>query len=77
MDGPRKTRRLADEGIDGLKFYNGLPMLRDELGPIDSPAMYLAYGAARERKLPVIIHVEALLPDERREFEHALMTSRK
>lgn len=72
VDGPLKTRRLAEEGIDGLKFYNGLPMLRDELGPIDSPAMYLAYGAARDLKLPVIIHVEALVPDERREFEHAL-----
>jgi predicted TIM-barrel fold metal-dependent hydrolase len=71
-DGPLKTRRLAARGIDGLKFYNGLPMLRDELGPIDSRAMYAGYGVARELRLPVIIHVEALLPDERREFEHAL-----
>jgi predicted TIM-barrel fold metal-dependent hydrolase len=72
IDGPRKAERLVGEGIDGLKFYNGLPMLRDELGPIDSRAMYAAYALASARSLPVIIHVEALQAIQRREFEHAL-----
>ena len=72
VDGPRKAARLADQGIDGLKFYNGLLMLRDELGPIDSRAMYAAYSVANERGLPVIIHVEAMIADERREFERVL-----
>ena len=71
-DGPRKARALVAHGIDGLKFYNGLPMLRDQLGPIDSRAMYDAYDVAHDAKLPVIIHVEALRPDERGEFERAL-----
>ena len=71
-DGPRKARALVGQGIDGLKFYNGLPMLRDELGPIDSPAMYAAYRVARDAKLPTIIHVEALMADERGEFERVL-----
>jgi predicted TIM-barrel fold metal-dependent hydrolase len=71
-DGVRKAERLADRGIDGLKFYNGLPMLRDELGAIDSHAMYAAYALASERGLPVIIHVEALQAAQRREFERAL-----
>ncbi|HXN86680.1 MAG TPA: amidohydrolase family protein [Candidatus Binataceae bacterium] len=70
--GPRNAALLAAQGIDGLKFYNGLPMLRDQLGSIDSPAMYAAYAVAREHKLPVIIHVEALSPIQRREFERAL-----
>ncbi len=72
VDGPRKAERLAGAGIDGLKFYNGLSMLRDELGPIDSRAMYAAYALASERGLPVIIHVEALQEVQRREFERAL-----
>ncbi len=72
VDGPRKVAHLADQGIDGLKFYNGLLMLRDELGPIDSRAMYAAYSVASERGLPVIIHVEAMVADERREFERVL-----
>jgi len=71
-DGPRKARRLVEQGIDGLKFYNGLPLLRDQLGPIDSRAMYVAYALASERGLPVTIHVEALQATERREFERAL-----
>lgn len=71
-DGPRKAARLAGRGIDGLKFYNGLPMLRDELGSIDSRAMYAAYAIARDRGLPVIIHVEALQAVQRRELERAL-----
>jgi predicted TIM-barrel fold metal-dependent hydrolase len=71
-DGPRKARSLIDSGVDGLKFYNGLPLLRDQLGPIDSPAMYAAYALASERNLPVIIHVEALQPIQRRELERAL-----
>ncbi len=71
-DGPRKAARLAGNGIDGLKFYNGLPMLRDELGTIDSRAMYAAYTIASERGLPVIIHVEALQAVQRRELERAL-----
>ena len=70
--GPQKSKNLAAQGIDGLKFYNGLPMLRDELGPIDSRAMYAAYSVARDARIPVIIHVEALMPNERREFERAL-----
>jgi predicted TIM-barrel fold metal-dependent hydrolase len=72
VDGPRKAARLADQGIDGLKFYNGLLMLRDELGPIDSRAMYAAYSVARERGLPVIIHVEAMVAAERHDFERVL-----
>jgi predicted TIM-barrel fold metal-dependent hydrolase len=72
IDGPRKAERLADQGIDGLKFYNGLLMLRDQLGPIDSGAMYAAYGLASARGLPVIIHVEATLAAQRREFERVL-----
>jgi len=71
-DGPRKAERLAQQGIDGLKFYNGLPMLRDQLGSIDSPAMYSAYTLASERGLPVIIHVEGLQPIQRREFDRVL-----
>jgi predicted TIM-barrel fold metal-dependent hydrolase len=71
-DGPRKARRLVEQGIDGLKFYNGLPLLRDQLGPIDSRAMYAAYALASERGLPVTIHVEALRAAERCEFERAL-----
>jgi len=72
VDGPRKAARLADQGIDGLKFYNGLLMLRDQLGPIDSRAMYAAYSVASERGLPIIIHVEATVAAERREFERVL-----
>ena len=72
IDGPRKAERLVRRGLDGLKFYNGLPMLRDELGPIDSRAMYAAYELASEHSLPVIVHVEALQGIQRREFEHAL-----
>jgi predicted TIM-barrel fold metal-dependent hydrolase len=72
VDGPRKAKALVGQGIDGLKFYNGLPMLRDELGPIDSRAMYAAYAVARDAKLPVIIHVEAMLTPQRRELERAL-----
>jgi predicted TIM-barrel fold metal-dependent hydrolase len=72
VDGPGKARKLAAQGIDGLKFYNGLPMLRDQLGPIDSAAMYAAYAVAREAKLPVIIHTEAMLTPQRRELEQAL-----
>jgi predicted TIM-barrel fold metal-dependent hydrolase len=72
VDGPRKAKALVAQDIDGLKFYNGLPMLRDELGPIDSPAMYAAYAVARESKLPVIIHTEAMLTPERSELERAL-----
>jgi predicted TIM-barrel fold metal-dependent hydrolase len=72
VDGPRKAARLIEQGIDGLKFYNGLTTLRDELGPIDSRAMRAAYDLADQHNLPVIIHVEALLDDERREFERAL-----
>lgn len=71
-EGVRKAERLVDRGIDGLKFYNGLPMLRDELGTIDSPAMYAAYSMASERRLPVIIHVEALQAAQRDELERAL-----
>jgi predicted TIM-barrel fold metal-dependent hydrolase len=47
-------------------------MLRDQLGPIDSHAMYAAYALARERSLPVIIHVEGLQAIQRRELERAL-----
>jgi predicted TIM-barrel fold metal-dependent hydrolase len=72
VDGPRKAARLADQGIDGLKLYNGLLMLRDQLGPIDSRAMYAAYSLANERGLPVIIHVEATVEAERHEFERVL-----
>ncbi len=72
IDGPRKAANLANQGIDGLKFYNGLLMLRDDLGPIDSRAMYAAYALASERGLPVIIHVEATVEAERREFERVL-----
>ena len=72
VDGPRKAAALVQQGIDGLKFYNGLPMLRDQLGPIDSRAMYAAYALANERDLPVIIHVEALQAVQRRELERAL-----
>jgi predicted TIM-barrel fold metal-dependent hydrolase len=72
VDGPRKAACLADQGIDGLKFYNGLLMLRDRLGPIDSRAMYAAYALASERGLPVIIHVEAMVAAQRREFERVL-----
>jgi predicted TIM-barrel fold metal-dependent hydrolase len=71
-DGPRKAERLAQQGVDGLKFYNGLAALRDQLGSIDSPAMYAAYELASARALPVIIHVEALAAVQRRELEHAL-----
>ena len=39
------------------------------LGPIDSRAMYAAYAIASERGLPVIIHVEAMMAAQRREFE--------
>lgn len=70
--GPRNAALLAAQGIDGLKFYNGLPTLRAQLGSIDSPAMYAAYTVARHYKLPVIIHVEALSPIQRGEFERAL-----
>ncbi len=69
-DGPRKACALARDGIDGLKFYNGV-MWKD-LGAIDSPAMYAAYQAARECHLPVTIHVEALNPVQRRQFERVL-----
>ena len=72
VDGPRKAARLADQGIDGLKFYNGLLTLREQLGPIDSRAMYAAYSLANARGLPVIIHVEATVAAERREFERVL-----
>ena len=71
-EGPRKTARLIEQGIDGLKFYNGLPHLRDQLGPIDSGAMRAAYDLANQHNLPVIIHIEALLEDERSEFERVL-----
>jgi len=71
-DGIRKAEALAEQRIDGLKFYNGLPMLRDQLGPIDSRAMYAAYALASERGLPVIIHVEGLQEVQRRELERAL-----
>jgi predicted TIM-barrel fold metal-dependent hydrolase len=71
-DGPRKAARLAGQGVDGLKFYNGLPMLRGKLGPIDGRAMYAAYSIARDRGLPVIIHVEALQAVQRHELERAL-----
>jgi predicted TIM-barrel fold metal-dependent hydrolase len=69
-DGPRKAARLAGRGIDGLKFYNGV--LWEQLGAIDSRAMYAAFAVAREHRLPVIIHVEAMNPIQRREFERAL-----
>lgn len=69
-DGPRKAARLAARGIDGLKFYNGV--LWQQLGAIDSRAMYAAFAAARDDHLPVIIHVEAMNPIQRREFERAL-----
>lgn len=69
-DGPRKTRALVRDGIDGLKFYNGV--MWKELGAIDSPAMYAAYRAARECHLPVTIHVEALSPVQRSQFERVL-----
>ena len=69
-DGPRKAARMADRGIDGLKFYSGV--LWEQLGAIDSRAMYAAYRVARDRKLPVIIHVEALSAIQRGEFERAL-----
>jgi predicted TIM-barrel fold metal-dependent hydrolase len=72
LDGPRKAAQLADQGIDGLKFYNGLLMLRDQLGPIDSAAMDAAYALASSRGLPVIIHVEATVAAQRREFERVL-----
>ncbi len=72
VDGPSKAARLVKQGIDGFKFYNGLLMLRDELGSIDSRAMYAAYSVASERGLPVIIHVEAMVAAERREFERVL-----
>lgn len=69
-DGPRKAARLAARGIDGLKFYNGV--LWEQLGAIDSRAMYSAFETAREHHLPVIIHVEAMNPIQRREFERVL-----
>lgn len=71
-DGPRKAERLVQQGIDGLKFYNGLPMFRDRFGPIEGRAMYAAYSLASARNLPVIIHVEGLQPIQRREFERVL-----
>jgi predicted TIM-barrel fold metal-dependent hydrolase len=71
-DGPAKAERLAGQGIDGLKFYNGLPMLRDKLGTIDSPAMHAAYAIANAHGLPVIIHVEALQTVQRHELERVL-----
>lgn len=69
-DGPAKAARLAESGIDGLKFYNGV--IWDLLGAIDSRSMYEAYKVAREHHLPVIIHVEALHRIQRPEFERAL-----
>jgi predicted TIM-barrel fold metal-dependent hydrolase len=69
-EGPHKAARLAGRGIDGLKFYNGV--LWEQLGAIDSRAMYAAFDVAREHRLPVIIHVEAMNAVQRREFERAL-----
>ena len=69
-DGPRKAARLAENGIDGLKFYNGV--IWNLLGAIDSRSMYAAYRVAREHHLPVIIHVEALNQIQRPEFERVL-----
>ena len=70
--GPQKAEGLVKQGIDGLKFYNGLPMLLGQLGPVDSRPMYAAYALASARNLPVIIHVEALQEVQHREFERAL-----
>jgi len=69
-EGPGKAARLVQDGIDGLKFYNGV--IWDLLGAIDSRSMYAAYAVAREHHLPVIIHVEALHPIQRPEFERVL-----
>ena len=68
--GPEKVEKYYKEGIDGLKFYNGV--LHDLLGPINSTAMYAAYQKARELNLSVIMHAEALDKEQFAEFEQVL-----
>jgi predicted TIM-barrel fold metal-dependent hydrolase len=69
-DGPSKIEEYYKQGIDGLKFYNGV--IYDLLGPINSSQMHAAYQKARELNLPVTIHVEALDEEQFAEFEQVL-----
>jgi predicted TIM-barrel fold metal-dependent hydrolase len=69
-DGPSKIEKYYKQGIDGLKFYNGV--MYDMLGPINSSEMYLAYQKARELNISVLIHVEALDPVQFPQFEQVL-----
>lgn len=69
-DGPNKIEKYSREGIDGLKFYNGV--IYDLLGPINSTAMYHAYEKARELNISVLIHVESQDPDQLPQFEQVL-----
>jgi predicted TIM-barrel fold metal-dependent hydrolase len=69
-DGPKKIEEYYKQGIDGLKFYNGV--MYDLLGPINSSQMYLAYQKARELNLSAIMHAEALDEEQFAEFEQVL-----
>ena len=68
--GPNKIEKYYKEGIDGLKFYNGV--IYNMLGPINSTAMYRAYEKARELNLSVLIHVESQDSEQLAEFEQVL-----
>jgi predicted TIM-barrel fold metal-dependent hydrolase len=69
VDGPNKTEKYYKEGIDGLKFYNGVIT---DLGPINSSQMYAAYQKARQLNLSVVMHAEALNEEQFVEFEQVL-----
>jgi len=68
-NGPEKIEEYFKQGIDGLKFYNGV---MPSLGPINSSEMYAAYQKAREFNLSVIMHAEALDEEQFTEFEQVL-----
>jgi len=70
LEGPNKIVKYYGEGIDGLKFYNGV--MYDLLGPINSTNMYRAYQKARELNLSVIMHVESQDPVQLAQFQQIL-----
>jgi len=79
VNGPKKIEEYAKKGINekisGLKFYNGVLLAFSNLtdfDPINSTRMYAAYQKARELRIPVTIHVEALLKSQFEQFEQVL-----
>ena len=64
-----KFENNIKRGADGIKLYHGLKM---GLGPINTSLMYKIYERARENKLPIVIHAEALDPEQRPQLEQML-----